>query len=715
MAGRDGRGFAARSAQSFVIPWGFMPSTAFRPWRVAFGTSLLSGLAQIALVRELSAAHAVSSLALSLRLVIAVVLVAFGIGAALVPRAARASERGIFGTLGAAICLYLLAALILLLRRLEPSLAADSLAPSRLVLLGIALAPPFVGYGFVIARLTADVQRDAAERVGAFVAISLAGTIAALVVAHHYAAAIGVNGLLVIAALATPLVLRDRAWIALAVAALVAVSPAEPWLEAQRESRPGWVAPVDPAGVERVFAGWSPFQKIDLYRFEEDVLLGVHNGFWQWWVSSNLDHRYAFPGYRLLYDPAWIADRDVLVIGSGAGMGLLHLERARPRSLTAVEMDPLVLTLARGPFAAFNGHVYDRVESHAHEGRAFLDATDRRFDVIVFEGASLTTAHPRVEVSAESYLYTAEGIARALDRLRPDGIGILVFVGPESAFARIARSLAADGAASAALRLSYPSTLWTHLTAFVFGRDPARITAVADAIVAAADSEERAVRLPIETAGVPLLTDDHPFLYAGATSELAPLAWATAIAAVLGLGMTAAPGARRLRAYYLLLGAGFVFVQYAVFARLRSLFGDPVTTSYTALILLMTGMAIGSAVVPHLRRLGGVRRIAIVALCAALGIGFLVGVPLGTGSGSWLVRAGSVGAAMLPLGMALGVFFPLGLAGRPAAAVPTAFVFDAVGTALGFLAFHLVALAGGLTAALAAGVALYGLAAVVRE
>lgn len=692
-----------------------MPSTAFRAWRMAFGTSLLSGLAQIALVRELSAAHAVSSLALSLRLIVAVVLVAFGLGAALVPRAARASDRGTFAVVGSVIALYLLAALAMLLSRLEPSLSADSLAPTRLVLLGLALAPPFVGYGFVIARLTAAVQRDAAERVGAFMAVSLAGTIAALVVAHLYAAAVGVNGLLVIAALATPLVLLDRPWLALALAALVAVSPAEPWLEARRESRPGWVAPVDAAAVERVYAGWSPYQKIDLYRFEDDVLLGVHNGFWQWWVSGNLAHRYAFPGYRLLYDEAWIANRDVLVIGSGAGMGVSHLERARPRSLTAVEMDPLVLRLARGPFATFNGHVYDRVESHADEGRTFLDATERRFDVIIYEGASLTTALPRVEVSAESYLYTAEGVARALDRLRPDGIGILVFVGPDSAFARIARSLAANGAAAAALRLSYDSTLWTQLTAFVFGRDAARVTMVADAIVAGAQSNEHAVRLPIDTSDVPLLTDDHPFLYAGATSDLAPLAWATAIMALLGLAATAAPGARRLRIYYLLVGAAFVFVQYAVFARFRSLFGDPVTTSYTALVVLMTGMALGSALVPRFVRLGAARRLTVLTLAAALGIGVLVGVPHGSNGGVWLVRVASVAAAMLPLGLALGVFFPLGLANRPATAVSTAFLFDAVGTALGFLAFHLVALAGGLTAALATGVGLYALAYAVRE
>lgn len=689
-----------------------MFSPASRPWRMAFGASLLSGLAQISLVRELSTAHTISSLALSLRLVVAVVLVGFGIGAALVPWAARASKRGTFRGLGIAVAAYLSAVLWLLLRRLEPTLTAETLAPGRLLLLGLALAPPFVGFGYVVARLTTEMQRDAAERVGAFVAVTLAGTIVALLIAHRWAAVVGVNSLLAVAALATPFVLADRSLAALALAAVVALSPTERWLEAQRESRPGWVAPVEAAAVQQVFAGWSPYQKIDLYRFGDDVLLGVHNGFWQWWVSSNLEHRHAFPGYRLLYDPAWVGGRDVVVIGAGAGMGLLHLERARPRSLTAVEIDPLVVELARGPFAPFNDHVYDRVESHAREGRSFLDATDRRYDLIVYEGASLTTAHPRVEVSAEGWLYTAEGIARALERLRPDGLGLIVFVGPDTALARIARSISANGATAAGLRLSYPSTLWTDLSAIVFGRDPARVTAVADAIVAA-DTSAHAVRVPLDTTNVPLLTDDRPFLYAGDRSELAPLAWLVGIGLATTLAATAAPGAHRVRLYYALIGAAFVFVQYAVFAHLRSFFGDPITTSYAALVALMLGMAIGSAAVHRLARARPGTRLALVGLAAALGITVLAAVPQSF-DGPWIARVGWVVAAMLPLGTALGTFFPLGLARQPATAVPTAFLFDAIGTALGFLAFHLVALAGGITMALVVGAGLYALAWVVR-
>jgi SAM-dependent methyltransferase len=685
-----------------------------RPWRVAFGASLLSGVAQIALVRELSAAQAVSSLALALRLVVAVVLIAFGVGAALVPFAARTDERRAFGAIGFAIAAFFLVLLVALLRWLEPGLGADVMAPTRLLLLGCALSPPFIGFGFVIAALTARLQRDAPQRLGAFVAATLIGTMLALVVAHHWGRLVGVNSLLLATALATPFVLRDRGSWALAIALVVALTPAEQWLEARRDARPGWVAPVEGARARRVYSGWSPYQKIDLYTFDDDVLLGVHNGFWQWWVSSHLDHRHAFPGYGLLYDARWVEGRDVLVIGSGAGMGLLHLERAHPRSLTAVEIDPLVVDLARGRFAAYSDHVYDRVTTHVAEGRTFLDATDRQFDVIVFEGASLTTAHPRVQVNAESYLYTREGIAKTLDRLRPGGVALVLFVGPERALARLARAVEAENAAFAALRLSYGSTLWTHLEVLAFGRDRARLEAIADAVVAGA-GPEHATRHPIATADVTPISDDRPFLYRGDGGELAPIRW------LVGLGLAgvaaaiAWPGMRRVRAYYVLIGIAYVFVQYGIFARVRSWLGDPVTTSYVTLLLLLAGMALGSTRTETFAVLGRGRRMAVIATGVLVGAALLFGLPADWGLRPSALRVAYLAAATLPLGAVLGLFFPLGLRGRPAGAVPVAFLFDAAGTALGFLAFHLAALSGGITATLAIGAGLYVLAAWIRE
>ncbi len=76
-----------------------------RPWRLVFGTSLIAGIVQIALIRELSAYHALSSVDLSIRLVIAVVIAAYGIGAVLSPLIGRFGESRSLAALGGGLAL----------------------------------------------------------------------------------------------------------------------------------------------------------------------------------------------------------------------------------------------------------------------------------------------------------------------------------------------------------------------------------------------------------------------------------------------------------------------------------------------------------------------------------------------------------------------------------------------------------------------------------
>ena len=82
-----------------------------RAWRIVFGVSALSGVAQLAILRELSAAYALSTLGLSIRLMIAVVLAAYGVGAALAPALRGRDAQRCFHWLGVGTALYLLALL----------------------------------------------------------------------------------------------------------------------------------------------------------------------------------------------------------------------------------------------------------------------------------------------------------------------------------------------------------------------------------------------------------------------------------------------------------------------------------------------------------------------------------------------------------------------------------------------------------------------------
>lgn len=704
-----------------------------RPWRLVFSTSLLVGVVQVALIRELSAYHALSSVDLSIRLVIAVVIAAHGVGAALAPGIRRVGEQRALVWLGGAMAIYLCSMLLAALWWLEPELSARAVDAPRLLLLGALVSPPFIACGMIVTHVTANVQRQSPGRVGAFIGMSLLGTLVGVILSHHYAQYVGVNSLMILAACCAVPLLLDRNLMAVVAAVVVTALPLESWLESERESRPDFYAPVTADNTTRVFSGWSPHQKVDLYTFRDEVLLGCYNGFWQWWSAARTDHPNAFPGYDLLYDSQWMKGSDVLVIGSGAGMGLLHLEASAPATITAVELDPLVVDLAKGRFAAFNDHIYDRVEVHAMDGRSFLEAPGELFDVIIYEGSFLTATHPRVAVSVENYLYTREGIRAALARLRPGGLGIALYAGPDRAFARVQRAIESEGVAVAALHLMYEGTLWRDLPALVFSRDAARVQEVYRHVLAGetgirAETEEGTSRVGrggpatpagsagpyrVDLDGVEPITDNRPFLYAGKPGELLPLALLVlaGIAALL-VGL-AVPGRRALRGYYFLIGLAFVLVQYGVVSTFRSFFGDPVSTAYAVVLLLLAGMAVGSAQLSAFLGRPAKQRWALAAVALTISVAALAWLPVDLAFSPAPVRLGVAALAVLPGAILLGVFFPLGLRGQPPEAVATAYIFDALGTVVGFLLFYLIALQSGISAAPGVGVLAYCAAWVV--
>jgi SAM-dependent methyltransferase len=674
-----------------------------RAGRIVFGVSVVSGVAQVSILRELAAADALATLALAIRLMLAVVLAAYGVGAALAPVLRGRDEARVFSGLGLGVSLYLAGLLFGLLRWLDPGAASGALEPARLALLAAAVAPPFVGFGLVTAHLTARVQASTPERVGPLVAIGIGGTALGLVACHHGAGLVGINGLLLLAALAAWPTLTNRPWVALAATAAIALLPVDARLEELRSAEPGFYAPISARNTTQVYSGWSPHQKIDLYTFEDEVLLGFHNGFWQWWTAAQTDHPHAFPGYRLLYDREWVAGRDVLVIGSGAGMGLLHLEQAQPRSISAVEIDPLVVELSRKSYARFNDSVYERVAVHVQEGRAHLDGSDQRFDLIIYEGSFLTGAHPRVPVSAENHLYTREGLRVALDHLGDSGIGLVLFAGPDVALARVREAARAEGAHVSGLHLRYPGTLWWNLPVLVFGRDAAAVDRVVAKVRAKAGSHARVAPLRLDAGPVTPATDRRPFLYMPELQALRPLALGCAGAATMLLGALVPTRRRRLGGYFALIGAGFVLVQYGLQSHLRSFLGDPVTTAYAALLLLLGGMALGSAKLEaSMAWRPPTRWVAAVGL-VALSTCLLVGLPFHWSNAAFGLRLAVVSAALVPLGMVLGAFFPLGLRGEDESAAPAAYAWDAAGAVLGFGLFHLIAMPMGIPATLLAG------------
>lgn len=132
-----------------------------------------------------------------------------------------------------------------------------------------------------------------------------------------------------------------------------------------------------------------------------------------------LDYLPAAVPYHLLERPS------VLLVGLGGGSRVLAALRLGARSVTAVEMDPLVVDLLRSECEEFTGGLLRRpgVRVVTAEARSYLESTGERFDLIEVPplGSFESSAAGMFALSA-SYLFTVEGLSRAIDRLTPRGI-----------------------------------------------------------------------------------------------------------------------------------------------------------------------------------------------------------------------------------------------------------------------------------------------------
>lgn len=107
----------------------------------------------------------------------------------------------------------------------------------------------------------------------------------------------------------------------------------------------------------------------------------------------------------------------VLMIGLGGGTLATMLYRAGV-SVTAVEIDPAIVELARGYFA-----MPDAIEIHIGDGDAFLKRDRRKFDAVVLD------AYRGTEIPG--HLITPAFFARVKAHLAPGGIVLINLIVPD--------------------------------------------------------------------------------------------------------------------------------------------------------------------------------------------------------------------------------------------------------------------------------------------
>jgi SAM-dependent methyltransferase len=168
-------------------------------------------------------------------------------------------------------------------------------------------------------------------------------------------------------------------------------------------------------GTYRYDTIWSPYYRLRLKHIGESVFVAA-NGVPHQAAIRTPGTDYEIPYERIARDPA-----RVLVVGAGNGNDVAVALRQGASRVDAVEIDPKLLEIGER-FHPERPYADPRVRRFVDDGRAFLERTDDRYDLIVFAlPDSLTLLSGQSAVRLESYLFTLEAFQAAADHLRPHG------------------------------------------------------------------------------------------------------------------------------------------------------------------------------------------------------------------------------------------------------------------------------------------------------
>ncbi len=175
-------------------------------------------------------------------------------------------------------------------------------------------------------------------------------------------------------------------------------------------------------GAQSLLGGfhWSPYYKIRAVA-EDDGSLKVD--------VNNTPHQTAHslaeldrvdPFYRYPYTHVGQRD-DVLIIGAGTGNDVAVALAEGAQRVDAVEIDPVLQGLGRDRHPE-RPYADPRVTAHVDDGRAFLERTGRRYDLILLalpDSATIVTGQAALRL--ENYLFTTEALEQARSLLKPGG------------------------------------------------------------------------------------------------------------------------------------------------------------------------------------------------------------------------------------------------------------------------------------------------------
>ena len=196
--------------------------------------------------------------------------------------------------------------------------------------------------------------------------------------------------------------------------------------------------PIDSAPI---YSAWNAFSKVDVYHLPAAPEKGRPDAGFSIIIdagicgtaiadlSAGAREYLRSPNYR----PNGIAyvgkaHPKVLILGSGSGREVLEALDFGARSVTAVEINPIVNDIVTHRMRTDWGGLFEQPEVSlvTEDGRSFVRRSREKYDVII----SMATMMPSAVTSgamtlAESYMFTREAFADYLDHLTPDGVMLI--------------------------------------------------------------------------------------------------------------------------------------------------------------------------------------------------------------------------------------------------------------------------------------------------
>jgi SAM-dependent methyltransferase len=359
---------------------------------------------------------------------------------------------------------------------------------------------------------------------------------------------------------------------------------------------------------------WSPYYLIRWHAYKEagaDVIDLSVNRIPHQAIMTNDGRRRLAPFYFVPYQRiVRSSPGDVLVVGAGSGSDVAIALEAGASHVDAVEIDRELYRFGvqRHPERPYAN---PRVEVFITDGRAFLQSTDRKYDLILFAlPDSLTLVGGQSALRLESYLFTREAFEAVRARLNPGGVFAMYNYYRERWLVdRLAGTLRNVFDASPCLD-TYGVEDISAFSVMVVGQKGQGISC------AQAWSPAGAVVEPA--------TDDHPFLYL--RERTVPLRYAVTLLLILLASIVAVRwggGPFRMMAGYVdlsFMGAAFLLLETMNVVRFALLFGTTwfVNALVFAGILLTVLLAVGVERRVQIGRRGLLYSLLFVSLGVAL-------------------------------------------------------------------------------------------------